>query len=50
MAKSKLPKWFNPTGDDYWDGYYTLVTPVFIALVGLVLLILGAATYNTFFK
>lgn len=47
MSKSTLPKWVNPTGDNYWDGYYMLITPAFYGVLLLVFLILGAAIYNT---
>lgn len=50
MAKSQLPKWINPTGDDYWDGYYMMVSPAFYGCLFLIFFIIGAATYNTFLR
>lgn len=45
MSKSKLPKWVNPTGEEIWDGYYTVFWNVLGIGCLVILLAIAAAVY-----
>jgi len=52
-ARSKYmskAKWYNPTGNPIWDGYYKVWWTIATPLAALILMIIVAAFYNTYVR
>ena len=47
MSKAK---WYNPTGNPIWDGYYKVWWTIATPLAALILMIIVAAFYNTYVR